>query len=87
MSNAERTFIAIKPDGVQRGLVGKIIQRFEERGFKLVALKQLVASRNHLEVHYQDLKSKPFFAGLVQYMASGPVVAMVWEGNFSRYNI
>jgi len=80
MSNTERTFIAVKPDGVQRGLVGKIIQRFEERGYKLVALKQVHASKQHLEVHYQDLKDKPFFQGLVTYMASGPIVAMVWEG-------
>ncbi|CAI4226673.1 unnamed protein product [Auanema sp. JU1783] len=76
----ERTFIAVKPDGVQRGLVGKIIQRFEERGYKLVGLKQLTASKAHLEVHYQDLKDKPFFPSLIEYMASGPVVAMVWQG-------
>jgi len=76
----ERTFIAIKPDGVQRGLVGKIIARFEAKGFKLVALKQMTASKEHLENHYADLAKKPFFPGLVQYMGSGPVVAMVWEG-------
>lgn len=55
-NTSERTFIAIKPDGVQRNLVGKIIQRFEERGYKLVALKLVQASKDHLEVHYQDLK-------------------------------
>lgn len=76
----ERTFIAIKPDGVQRGLVGKIIGRFEDKGFKLVAMKQMTASKEHLEKHYADLSSKPFFPGLVEYMGSGPVVAMVWEG-------
>ncbi|CAI2301523.1 unnamed protein product [Caenorhabditis sp. 36 PRJEB53466] len=80
MSTSERTFIAVKPDGVHRGLVGKIIARFEERGFKLVALKQLTASKAHLEVHYQDLKDKPFFPALIEYMSSGPVVAMVWQG-------
>ncbi|KAI1724812.1 nucleoside diphosphate kinase domain-containing protein [Ditylenchus destructor] len=80
MSNTERTFIAIKPDGVQRSLVGKIVARFEERGYKLVAMKMVHASRKHLEVHYQDLKDKPFFNGLVEYMSSGPLVAMVWEG-------
>ncbi|KAG5353346.1 Nucleoside diphosphate kinase B [Termitomyces sp. T112] len=80
MSNLERTYIMIKPDGVQRGLVGKIIQRFEERGFKLVALKLVQATEEHLEKHYADLKEKPFFPGLVKYMASGPVVACVWEG-------
>ncbi|KAL3097870.1 hypothetical protein niasHS_000605 [Heterodera schachtii] len=78
--NKERTFIAIKPDGVQRGLVAKIIKQFEQRGYKLVAMKLAKATVPHLEVHYQDLKDKPFFAGLVKYMASGPVVAMVWEG-------
>ena len=80
MSNTERTYIMIKPDGVQRGLVGKIIQRFEERGYKLIALKMVQANEPHLETHYQDLKGKPFFPGLVKYMASGPVVAMVWQG-------
>lgn len=77
----ERTYIMIKPDGVQRGLVGKIIQRFEERGFKLVALKLARPSEDHLKQHYADLSSKPFFPGLISYMSSGPVVAMVWEGD------
>ncbi|AEO56294.1 hypothetical protein MYCTH_2301051 [Thermothelomyces thermophilus ATCC 42464] len=80
MSTTERTFIAIKPDGVQRGLVGNIISRFEARGFKLVALKLVKPGKEHLEKHYADLSSKPFFAGLVEYMNSGPIVAMVWEG-------
>jgi len=80
MANTERTFIMIKPDGVHRGLVGEIIKRFEQKGFKLVAMKYMQASVAHLEKHYADLSKKPFFAGLVQYMASGPVVAMVWEG-------
>ncbi|KAG1449892.1 hypothetical protein G6F56_008511 [Rhizopus delemar] len=77
----ERTFIAIKPDGVQRGLVGKVISRFEERGYKLVGLKAMVPPRELAEKHYEDLSSRPFFAGLVNYMTSGtPVIAMVWEG-------
>ncbi|KOB67796.1 Nucleoside diphosphate kinase [Operophtera brumata] len=76
----ERTFIMIKPDGVQRGLVGEIIQRFEKKGFKLVALKQVWASEQLLQQHYADLASRPFFPGLVKYMSSGPVVPMVWEG-------
>ncbi|KAF8366038.1 ndk-1 [Pristionchus pacificus] len=80
MANNERSFIMIKPDGVHRGLVGKIIQRFEERGYKLVALKQMTASKAHLEEHYIDLKDKPFFPSLINYMVSGPVVAMVWQG-------
>ncbi|KAN0141332.1 nucleoside diphosphate kinase [Lactarius tabidus] len=76
----ERTYIMVKPDGVQRGLVGDIIGRFEKRGFKLIALKLVHASPPHLEKHYEDLKEKPFFPGLIKYMASGPVVAMVWQG-------
>jgi len=76
----ERTFIAIKPDGVQRGLVGDIISRFEKKGYKLAAIKIVSASKEHLEKHYADLKGKPFFPGLVSYMASGPIAAMIWEG-------
>ena len=67
----------IKPDGVQRGLVGEIISRFEKKGFKLVAMKVMQASVEHLEKHYADLSSMEFFRGLVTYMASGPVCAMV----------
>jgi nucleoside-diphosphate kinase len=77
----ERTFIMVKPDGVQRGLVGEIINRFEKKGFKLVALKMAQPGKEHFEQHYSDLSSKPFFAGLVTYASSGPVVAMVWEGH------
>ncbi|KZS89869.1 nucleoside diphosphate kinase [Sistotremastrum niveocremeum HHB9708] len=80
MSIKEQTYIMIKPDGVQRGLVGPIISRFEARGFKLVALKLVHATPEHLQKHYEDLKEKSFFPGLIKYMASGPVVAMVWEG-------
>ncbi|XP_068610321.1 nucleoside diphosphate kinase B-like [Brachionichthys hirsutus] len=79
-AQTERTFIAIKPDGVQRGLVGEIIKRFEMKGFKMVAMKMLCATKEHLEKHYEDLKKKPFFPSLIKYMSSGPVVAMVWEG-------
>ncbi|XP_037086870.1 nucleoside diphosphate kinase B-like [Pollicipes pollicipes] len=78
--NKERTFIMIKPDGVQRGLVGEIIKRFEQKGFKLVAMKFMQSSVDHLKLHYADLSEKPFFNGLVKYMASGPLVPMVWEG-------
>jgi len=80
--SSERTFIAVKPDGVQRGLVGKIVSRFEERGYKLVAIKAVVPSRALAEEHYADLRPRPFFKGLVDYMTNGkaPVVAMVWEG-------
>jgi nucleoside-diphosphate kinase len=76
----ERSFIMVKPDGVQRGLVGKIMKRFEQRGYKLVGMKMMTPSRQHLEEHYQDLKEKKFFPGLITYMLSGPVVAMVWQG-------
>ena len=76
----ERTFIMIKPDGVARNLVAKIIERFEQRGYKLVAMKFMKASEDHLHKHYSDLSSKPFFPSLVKHIASGPVVPMVWEG-------
>nr|WP_263013001.1 nucleoside-diphosphate kinase [Ancylothrix sp. D3o] len=76
----ERTFLAIKPDGVQRGLVGQIISRFESKGFTLVGLKLMNVSREKAEQHYGEHKEKPFFAGLVDFITSGPVVAMVWEG-------
>uniref|UniRef100_A0A1B6C1G4 Nucleoside diphosphate kinase n=1 Tax=Clastoptera arizonana TaxID=38151 RepID=A0A1B6C1G4_9HEMI len=79
-ANKERTFIMVKPDGVQRGLVGKIIKRFESKGFKLVALKFTQPTEELLKKHYADLSSRPFFPGLVKYMSSGPVVPMVWEG-------
>ncbi|KAM4632260.1 nucleoside diphosphate kinase, mitochondrial [Discoglossus pictus] len=77
----ERTLIAVKPDGVQRRLVGDVIKRFEQRGFKLVGLKLLQASEGTLSEHYHDLRRKPFYPSLIRYMASGPVVAMVWEGH------
>ena len=76
----ERTFLMIKPDGVQRNLTAKIISRFEDRGYKLVGMKMVQPSKEHFENHYADLKGKPFFNGLVSYMLSGPVVAMVWQG-------
>ncbi|XP_074552460.1 nucleoside diphosphate kinase, mitochondrial [Halichoeres trimaculatus] len=77
----ERTLIAVKPDGVQRRLVGQIIQRFEQRGFKLVGLKMLQASEDLLSQHYSELRAKPFYPRLLKYMSSGPVVVMVWEGH------
>ncbi|KAL2919101.1 nucleoside diphosphate kinase Ndk1 [Polyrhizophydium stewartii] len=78
--STERTYIMVKPDGVERGLVGEIIKRFENRGFKLVALELLHPTVEHLEQHYSDLREKKFFRGLIEYMHSGPVVGMVWEG-------
>ncbi len=79
--NKERTFIAIKPDGVQRGFISEIIGRFEKKGFKLVALKQLIPSRELAENHYGIHKDRPFFNDLVNFISSGPVVAMIWEGD------
>ncbi|CAF4069696.1 unnamed protein product, partial [Rotaria magnacalcarata] len=77
---SERTFIMIKPDGVQRGVVGDIIRRFEQRGYKLVALKMLQAPKTLLESHYEEHKGKKFYEPLLEYIGSGPVVATVWEG-------
>ena len=76
----ERTFIAIKPDGVQRNIVGEIIRRFEAKGFTLVGLKIMQVSRELAEQHYAVHKERPFFPGLVNFIISGPLVAMVWEG-------
>mmetsp|Transcript_17349 Transcript_17349/g.28490 ORF Transcript_17349/g.28490 Transcript_17349/m.28490 type:complete len:151 (+) Transcript_17349:2310-2762(+) len=76
----ERTFVAVKPDGVQRGLVGEIIARFEKKGYKLVAMKTLIPSKELAREHYAELSEKPFFPYLVDFITSGPVVGMVWEG-------
>ena len=76
----EKTFIAIKPDGVQRGFISEIIGRFERKGFKLVALKQLIPSKELAQKHYGVHKERPFFNDLVDFISSGPVIAMVWEG-------
>ena len=76
----ERTFIAIKPDGVQRGLVGTIIGRFENKGYKLVGMKMVTPTKEFAATHYADLSSKSFFNGLVEYFSSGPVVALIFEG-------
>ncbi|BCL36997.1 nucleoside-diphosphate kinase [Nostoc sp. MS1] len=77
----ERTFLAIKPDGVQRKLVGEIIRRFETKGFTLVGLKFLQVSKELAEEHYGVHRERPFFSSLVEFITSGPVVAMVWEGD------
>ena len=76
----ERTFIMIKPDGVQRHLTGEIIHRFESKGFTLVGLKMMSVSRELAEKHYEVHKGKPFFPGLIDFITSAPVIAMVWEG-------
>ena len=76
----ERTFIMIKPDGVQRNLVGEIVGRFETKGFTLVGMKLMQVSRELAEQHYGVHKERPFFGSLVDFIVSAPVVAMVWEG-------
>lgn len=77
----ERTFIALKPDAVQRGFIGDIITRFERKGFKLVGMKLMQVTREMAEEHYGEHKEKPFFGGLVDFITSGPIVAMAWEGD------
>ena len=76
----ERTFIAIKPDGVQRKLIGEVIRRFEAKGFTLVGLKLMQVSQELAEEHYSVHKERPFFGSLIEFITSGPLVAMVWEG-------
>ncbi|WP_322792838.1 nucleoside-diphosphate kinase [Bellilinea sp.] len=76
----ERTFVLAKPDAVQRGLIGEIIKRLEQRGLKLVAAKFLQVSTELAEQHYAVHKGKSFYEGLIRYICSAPVMAMVWEG-------
>lgn len=76
----EKTFVMVKPDGVQRGLVGKIVQRFEERGLKMCALKMMRIPKELAERHYEEHKGKSFYDPLLSYITSGPVVCMVLEG-------
>ena len=76
----ERTFVMVKPDGVQRGLVGEVITRIEQKGLRLAGLKLVDVSRELAEEHYGVHRERPFFAGLVEFITSGPVVAMVVEG-------
>lgn len=77
----ERTYLMLKPDGVQRGLVGEIVSRFENKGFKLIGSKLMLMTRQQAEKHYGEHQGKPFFEGLVDFITSGPVFAMVWEGD------
>jgi nucleoside-diphosphate kinase len=77
----EKTFIALKPDAVQRGYIGEIITRFERKGFKLIGMKLMQVTREMAEEHYGEHREKPFFKGLVDFITSGPIVAMAWEGN------
>lgn len=77
----ERTFLMVKPDGVQRNLVGEIVSRFEKKGFQLVGAKLLNVPRELAEQHYAEHKERPFFGELVDFITSSPVFAMVWEGD------
>ncbi len=76
----EQSFVMVKPDGVERGLVGEIIQRIERKGYRLAAMKMMVISRKLAEKHYAEHVGKGFFQELIDFITSGPVVAMVWEG-------
>lgn len=76
----EKTFVLVKPDGVQRGLMGEIVSRLERRGLKLIAAKFMPVSFELAEKHYAIHKGKPFYEGLIRYITSAPVLAMVWEG-------
>ena len=76
----EKTFVAIKPDGVKRGLIGKIIKRFEEKSYKIVALKMINVSDELASKHYEEHQGKPFYPQLIKFITSGPIVAMALEG-------
>src|SRR6056297_3324678 len=80
MSETERTFVMVKPDGVQRGLIGEVVGRLEDRGLKMVAGKFMQIDEELAHDHYGEHEGKPFFDGLVDFITSGPVFAMVWEG-------
>jgi len=76
----ERTFLMVKPDGVQRNLIGEVISRFEMKGFTLSGSKVMELTKDMAETHYGEHKERPFFGNLVEFITSGPVFAMVWEG-------
>lgn len=76
----ETTFVMVKPDGVQRGLIGEVIKRFEQKGFQMLAGKLVVMSKEQAEYHYEEHVGKPFYEGLITFITSGPVFPMVWQG-------
>ena len=80
MATEERTFVAIKPDGVKRGLIGRVIQRFEDKGFKIVAMKLMQVTPELAAKHYEEHQGKPFYNRLIYYITSAPIVAMVVQG-------
>ncbi|CAM3394558.1 nucleoside-diphosphate kinase [Marinicrinis lubricantis] len=77
----ERTFLMVKPDGVQRGLMGEVIRRFERKGFQMIGCKFLLPTVEQAKFHYAEHEEKPFFGDLVDFITSGPVLAMVWQGD------
>lgn len=77
----ERTFLMVKPDGVQRGLIGEIVKRFEQKGFQLISAKLMQVTPEKAEFHYAEHVGKPFYDGLIAFITSGPVFAMVWQGD------
>ena len=81
MNTRERTFLMVKPDGVQRALIGSIISRMEQKGLKLVAMKLMQITTDLAARHYGEHKGKPFYEGLIEFITSSPVVAMIWEGD------
>ncbi len=81
MKTREQTFLMVKPDGVQRGLVGNVISRLENKGLKLVAMKMIHIPADLAARHYEEHKGKPFYDGLIEFITSSPVVAMIWEGD------
>ena len=85
----QKTFLMVKPNGVQRSIIGEIISRFEKKGFQLVGAKLMHISQELAETHYGEHKEKPFFGELVKFITSGPVFAMVWEGEnvISEYHV
>lgn len=80
MHTEERTFIAVKPDAVQRGLIGEIVKRFETKGYKVIGLKMIRVSDEQAKAHYAEHEGKPFYPRLIRYIQSGPIVAMVVQG-------
>lgn len=77
----QRTFVMVKPDGVQRGLMGEVVGRFERKGFKLVGCKLMQITREQAERHYEEHQGKSFFSELVDFITAAPVLGMVWEGD------
>jgi nucleoside-diphosphate kinase len=77
----EKTFLMVKPDGVQRGLIGEIVKRFEQKGFQLVGSKLMVITKEQAEFHYAEHKGKSFYEDLISFITSGPVFAMVWQAD------